>query len=250
MVTVDFYKSDVYLKNNPDWHVGAAVWKAQSILQMMQKNRIDPSSVCEIGCGAGEILRIMQRQLNPECTFDGYDIAPQAIELARARENEHLHVHLGDFVQDSGNDFYDLILIIDVLEHFENCFQLLRDIKPKSRYKILQLPLDISALSVIFNELIQYRHATGHLHFFTKDIALEILRDAGYNVRDVLYELRPFENPWSWQEALRHPGRAPIMLLKLIRRILYRVPRLLLFAVQPDFAVRLLGGWRLLVLVE
>ena len=250
MVTADFYKSDVYLKNNPDWHVGTSDWKAQSILQMMRKNGIDPRSVCEIGCGAGEILRIMQRQLNPQCAFVGYDIAPQAIEMAQTRENERLHFHLGDFVQESGNASYDLILVVDVLEHFENCFQLLRDIKPKSTYKILQLPLDISALSVIFNELIQYRHATGHLHFFTKDIALEILRDAGYKVRDVLYELRPFENPWSWREALLRPGRAPIMLLKLIRRILYRVPRLLLFAVLPDFAVRLLGGWRLLVLVE
>ncbi len=250
MVTTDFYTSDIYLKNNPDWHIGTSHWKAQSILQMIKRNKLDPKSVCEIGCGAGEILRILQRQLDPQCTFVGYDIAPQAIEMARTRENEHMHFYLGDFVQESGNTTYDLILIVDVLEHFENCFRLLRDIKPKSTYKILQLPLDISALSVILNELIQYRHATGHLHFFTKDIALEILRDAGYKVRDVIYELKPFENPWSWQEALRHPARIPLMLLKLLRRVLYRVPRLLLFAIQPDFAVRLLGGWRLLVLVE
>jgi SAM-dependent methyltransferase len=250
MVTTDFYTSDVYLKNNPGWHIGASNWKAQSVLQMMRKHKINPKSVCEIGCGAGEILRILQRQLDPQCTFVGYDIAPQAIKLAQERENERLHFHLGEFVQESGNDTYDLILIVDVLEHFENCFRLLRDIKTKSTYKILQLPLDISALSVILNELIQYRHATGHLHFFTKDIALEILRDAGYNIRDAFYELQPFENPWSWPQALKRPKSIPLMLLKLLRRVLYRVPRLLLFAIQPDFAVRLLGGWRFLVLVE
>jgi len=250
MVTTNFYTSDVYLQNNPDWHIHTSRWKAESILQIMRQNKIDPSSVCEIGCGAGEILRLMQKQLDPQALLVGYDIAPKAIQLAQTRENEHLHFHLGDFVQEVGNDTYDLILIVDVLEHFENCFQLLRDIKPKSTYKILQLPLDISALSVILNELIQYRHATGHLHFFTKDIALEILRDAGYTIRDMFYELRPFENPWSWHEARLHPIKIPIMLLKLLRRVLYRVPRQLLFALHPDFAVRLLGGWRLLVLVE
>ncbi|GAC1369823.1 MAG: hypothetical protein NVS2B12_25030 [Ktedonobacteraceae bacterium] len=250
MVTTNFYTSDVYLRNNPDWHVGTSLWKAQSILHMMKKHGIDPMSVCEIGCGAGEILRILQQRLDPQCTFVGYDIAPQAVEMAHRRENEHLHFYLGDFVRESGNATYDLILIVDVLEHFENCFQLLRDIKAKSKYKVLQLPLDISALSVILNELVEYRHATGHLHFFTKDIAMEILRDAGYTVHDAFYQLQPFVNPWSWRVALRHPARIPLMLLKLLRRVLYRVPRLLLFAIQPDFAVRLLGGWRLLVLAE
>lgn len=85
----------------------------------MRRNNIDPKSVCEIGCGAGEILRIMQRELDPQARLVGYDIAPQAIQLAQARENEHLHFHLGDFVQEVGNDTYDLILIVDVLEHFE-----------------------------------------------------------------------------------------------------------------------------------
>ncbi len=248
MVATDFYTNDQYLKKNPGWHVEASPWKADTILQIMRRNNIHPKSVCEVGCGAGEILRLLQRELDSDCTFVGYDIAPQAIELAQRRENERLHFKQADFAQE-GDLYFDLILLIDVLEHFENCFSFLREIKAKSQYKILQLPLDVSVESVLLNELIDYRHATGHLHFFTKDIALEILRDNGYEVVDYFYAMRPFDVV-PWHELRSAPLKAPTMVLKLLRRLLYRLPRKLLFALHRDFAVRLLGGWRMVVLVK
>ncbi len=248
MVTANFYTSEDYLKNNPDWHIATSPWKAGAVLEMIKRHGLQPRSVCEIGCGAGEILHILQKKLDPECTFVGYDIAPQAIEMARSRENERLHFKLADFMQEK-EGYFDLILLVDVLEHFENCFEVLRDLKDRSSYKILQLPLDISVVSVILNELIDYRHATGHLHFFTKDVALEVLRAAGYEVVDYFYSLRHLEF-WSWAELRSKPQRLPIMILKLIRRLLYYIPRKMLFALNQDFAVRLMGGWRLMVLIK
>lgn len=248
MVVSDFYTSDEYLAKNPDWHVSAAPWKSRAVLEMIKRHNLKPKSVCEIGCGAGEILRILQDELDPDCEFLGYDIAPQAIEMAKQRENARLHCKLGDFMTEE-KGFFDLILLVDVLEHFENCFEVLREIKSRSTYKILQLPLDIAAVPVILNELIDYRHTTGHLHFFTKDIALEILRDAGYEVVDHFYSMRDLEF-WSWAKLKRRPYLLPIMILKLIRRLLYYIPRKLLFAINQDFAVRLMGGWRLMVLIK
>ncbi|GCF07531.1 class I SAM-dependent methyltransferase [Dictyobacter arantiisoli] len=247
VVVADFYTNGEYLQNNPDWHIDAGKWKAQSVLQIMARNGLTPLSVCEIGCGAGEILRLLQRNLAEDTTFVGYDIAPQAIELAKRRENEHLHVHLADFFQEADDTHYDVILLVDVLEHFENCFQALRDLKTRSTYKILQLPLDLSVNSILGNKLVDYRHATGHLHFFTKDIAIEILEAAGYTILDSFYSRQPLDST-SWSKA-RTPGQFIIKLLRMGKRELFRLPAQICYAFRPDLAVRIFGGWRLMVLV-
>ncbi len=245
MVAQEFYHNGTYLKNNPDWHISAAPWKTRGILATLQRNNLTPHKVCEIGCGAGEILHLLQLQLGDDCQFEGYDIAPQAIALAKARENNHLHVHLADFLKVS-DVFFDVILLVDVLEHFEDCFRMLREIKPKSTYKIFQLPLDISLASVLRNELIDFRHATGHLHFFTKDVILEVIRDAGYEVLDAFYILPPLDtSPWS-----NNPRHFLRKLLRLTKRGLQRLPGLVLYGIHRDLAVRVFGGWRLMVLVK
>ncbi len=245
MVAQEFYSNGTYLKNNPDWHRSAAPWKTHGVLTTLQRNNLTPHTICEIGCGAGEILSLLQQQLGDDCQFEGYDIAPQAITLAKARENEHLHVHLADFLK-VGDVSFDVILLVDVLEHFEDCFSVLREIKSKSSYKVFQLPLDISLASVLHNELIDFRHATGHLHFFTKDIILEVIRDAGYEVLDAFYILPPLDtSPWS-----TNPRLFLRKLLRLTKRGLQRLPGQLLYAIHRDLAVRVFGGWRLMVLAQ
>lgn len=239
----ELYTSEDYLKNNPGWHVDASPWKASIMLQAMKRNHLRPQSVCEIGCGAGEILKILQSHLDEGCIFRGYDIAPDAIALAKARENAFLHAFLGD-VRDDHDYFCDLILIIDTLEHFENCFELLRDIKPKSTYKIFQLPLDISVKSVLWNKLPEYRHATGHLHFFSKDIALEVIQDAGYEVLDCFYAIPPFQGI-----GLR-PLPFPLKQIRTVVRALQRLPLILLYALNQDVAARVFGEWKLIVLAK
>jgi SAM-dependent methyltransferase len=247
MTVQELYYDGSYLRNNPDWHTSAAPWKTQGILQVLSRNHLTPHSVCEIGCGTGEILAQLQRHF-PSCTFEGYDIAPQAIELAKQRENSQLHVHLGDFftAPETRDAHYDVILLIDVLEHFEDCFQILREIKPKSEYKIFHLPLDISVVTVLLNELLDFHFATGHLHFFTKDVALQFIREAGYDILDTFYTLPPLDtNPWSLE-----PRRLARKLLRVSKRGLQRLPGHLLYLINQDLAVRIFGGWRLMVLAR
>src|SRR5437660_1648971 len=105
MVVADFYTNGEYLQKNPGWHIDAAQWKADSVLQMIKRNALSPHTICDIGCGAGEILRIMQQNLPEESTFVGYDIAPQAIALAKKRENPRLHFQLADFFQERTPEF-------------------------------------------------------------------------------------------------------------------------------------------------
>jgi SAM-dependent methyltransferase len=244
----EFYLNGEYLQRNPDWHIAASAWKASAILKMMRRNNLAPHSVCDIGCGAGEILRLLQQQMDSHCTFRGYDIAPQAIEMARERQNELLQFTLGDF-RTLDQQEYDLILLIDVIQHFENFMEYLRALKSKSQYKILQIPLDLFVFSALSNELIEYFHAAGHIHFFTKDIALEMLRLCDYEVVDYFYTLPPIDTN-SWRSALLHPFTLPRKVIRVTKRGLQRLPGSLLYPMSPDLAVRIFGGWRLMVLVR
>ena len=109
--------------------------------------------------------------------------------------------------------------------------------------------MDISVLSVLRNELIDYRHTTGHIHFFTKDIALEILTDNGYEVLDYFYWSQPFDIT-SWTEVRGNPRKLAGKLLRLVTMGLPSLPRKLAYAINKDWAVRVFGGWRMIVLVK
>jgi len=243
----ELYTSGEYLKKNPTWHVGESPWKAREILRMMARNKIAPKTICEIGCGAGEILRLLQKKLGSECIFWGYEISPQAFELCQSRGNERLHFKLGDITQEQDVPF-DLILVMDVLEHMEDYFSFLRAIQSKSQYKIFHIPLDISVRSVLLGHFNEYRDNYGHVHYFTKETALRRLHDVGYQVLDYSYTTEFI--PLPWYEINRNPRLLLRKILGKIKRGLLGVSKKLFSTIHEDFTVRILGGRRLLVLAK
>src|SRR5690242_7906120 len=97
---LDLYTSGEYLKKNPTWHVGESPWKAREILRILMRNNIMPETICEVGCGAGEVLKQLQEKMDSECIFWGYEISPQAFELCKSRANASLHFKLMDIKEE------------------------------------------------------------------------------------------------------------------------------------------------------
>jgi hypothetical protein len=114
----ELYLDGGYAERNPDWHQGDSPWKAEQILKMMGEMGMQPKSICEIGCGAGEILAILQKS-KPECTFAGYEIAPQAFQIAATKSNGNLKFH--QELRPEAGEHFDVMLIIDVVEHVDDC---------------------------------------------------------------------------------------------------------------------------------
>ena len=168
MIAQNQYTSGNYLEKNPTWHVEESPWKVRHIIPMMKRHHLVPNTVCEVGCGAGEVLQLMQAFMSEACTFWGYDISPQAIEICKAKANERLHFKLADIRQEQ-DVFFDLLLVLDVIEHLEDYFSFLRDIKLKGRYKLFHIPLEVSVQGILRGKIfMRNRDLHGHLHYLPK----------------------------------------------------------------------------------
>lgn len=117
--------------------------------------------------------------------FHGYDISPQALDLCKPKANQKLHFHLADILNENVN--FDLLLVMDILEHLEDYFGFLRGIRDKAQFKIFHIPLDLSIYGLLSKKYLDLRSRVGHLHYFTKDIALQFLKETGYTTLDWLY---------------------------------------------------------------
>lgn len=227
------YTSGAYLEHNPTWHVEDSPWKAAHIWQMIARHQLSVRTIAEVGCGAGEVLAQLQRRMPDDCEFSGYDISPQSHELALPRANEQLHFHLADLAE-AEDVHFDLLLMIDLIEHLDDCYGFLRKVKSLATHKILHIPLDLSAYSVIRSHfLLEQQAVVGHVHFFTKDTALAALEHAGLQVVDWFYPTPP---------AARHRRPLRQHVLGALRRFSYPL--------HHDLSVKVWGGRSLMVLAQ
>ena len=223
------YASGEYLRNNPGWHEEDAPWKTRQILTALHRHGVQPRSICDVGCGAGEIIRELA-QAFPQAQCVGFDVSPDALAVADSKAGGNLRFSLGSPL--GGAEHFDLACAIDVFEHVEDYLGFLRGMCALADWKVYHIPLDVSAQTVVrARPLRDVRTRVGHLHFFTKDQALATLEYTGHQVVDWFY------TPVSLEAPNRTANERVLAL-----------PRRVLFKAAPDFAVRLLGGYSVLAL--
>jgi SAM-dependent methyltransferase len=232
VVTPDLYTDGEYLARNPCWHAEESPWKAEQVLRMLRRHQLTPRTICDVGCGAGEVLRQLQYALPAHCEFWGYDISPQALHLCRPKSNERLHFRFIDAVAEDPAHF-DVVLVLDVIEHLEDYFTFLRNLRGKGEYTIFHIPLDLSVQTVLRrNGLLKRRALYGHLHYFTRETALRTLHETHYAVVDHVYTPRSID------------------LASGVLQRTAKLPRRLGAALAQGLTVRILGGFGLLVLAR
>ena len=230
-MTASCYQNGEYLARHPRWHEEDASWKSAQVCRMLERNRMTPSTFCEVGCGAGGVLADLQRRQGPSARFWGYEVSPQAYEICRSKENERLRFVLGDVIEEPPTRTYDVVMLLDVVEHIEDHMEFLRRVRPLGRAKIFHFPLDLSVQSLLRGVPSRVRETAGHIHYFTRELALMTLRDTGYEVVDYFYTPAALETGT--------PGLGTRLL---------KLPRKLMFSINPNGAALCLGGFSLLIL--
>jgi SAM-dependent methyltransferase len=229
----DIYTSGKYLENNPGWHAGDSPWKSAQILKMMRKHNLQPGTICEVGCGAGEILSRLHEEILA-AQFHGYEVSPQAYELCLARQKDGLKFTHGDLLETQ--EKFDLLLCIDVFEHIPDYLSFLERLSGHAGLFIFHIPLDLSLLSILRPaRLARVRYGVGHLHTFNYESALAVLKDTGYEIVDSIFTA-------GGVELEKNKRR--------IRTVLANLPRRVIGAFSQRVAAQILGGYSLLVLAK
>jgi SAM-dependent methyltransferase len=226
------YLDGDYASKNPTWDSEDAPWKAKLIADLLNAQQFTPTSVAEIGCGSGAVLAELRGHL-PDAALDGFDITPDAARFWPQHAHANVKFTTCDFLE-SGARCYDLILLLDVLEHVADPHGFLTAIRERAARFIFHFPLDLSAASVLRESpLLESRDRVGHIHYFTKGLVLALLHEGGF---DILH----------WQ----YTGAAFASPQRTLRTRLAALPRYIAYAMNKDWGVRLLGGETLLVLAR
>lgn len=227
------YNDGTYLKNNPTWGEEDAPVKAKNILKIIERNSLSYTTVGEVGCGSGEVLFQLEKALPNVQSFYGFDISSAAINIAKKKETEKIKFKVHDFANKGEDNFsFDLLLVIDVLEHVQNYFSLLDWIVPKSKYTIFHIPLDLCVWT-LFKEkiLIDSKKRVGHIHNFTEDFIKHILSSHGFLIIDQIYTKPTFE-------TLTFKERGKNILRKIA------------FMINKRFATKTFGGYSIMLLTR
>ena len=226
------YVSGQYLEKNPTWDVEDSAWKANQVFKMLERNKLQLSEFVEVGCGAGAVLAELSCKY-PLAKFVGYDISPDAAKFWSTYASKNISFFIGDF-QKKNDRHFDVLLLLDVVEHVENPFSFLAALNGCADHFIFIIPLDLSAFSVLRESPLLYaRSKTGHIHYFTKGLAVSLLDECGFEVVEAIYTDAAFTTPnMTWRTKLA------------------MLPRYLLNMINRDMGVRLLGGDSLIVLAK
>lgn len=234
MKRTDIYQNGEYLANNPTWSAEDAAWKVKWIKELLDRNTPRFEEVVDLGCGAGKILEELSALFPQVKSWKGYDISPQAIALANQISNRRLAFFNEDFVKNN-DSATQLLLAIDVVEHVADYYGFLEQLKAKSKYFVFHIPLDMSCRTMMKpHVLLQQREAVGHIHYFSRDMVLWMLKDTGYEVID-----------WSYTKPML--DLLPQVSLKnKIKKALRNIS----FSLSPDKSVQLWGVYSMMVLAK
>jgi SAM-dependent methyltransferase len=229
-----FYIEGGYYQSNPDWHQEGSKVKAGLVLEFIKKFQLPTCLVVEVGCGAGEILAELMKNLPAAAVLKGYDISPQAIQIAAKKASSQLSFYLDDYTQ-LREEKADLVLVLDVVEHIDDVYSFLRRLRDKGKNFIFHIPLDMSCRTLLKpHVLLQQRTDVGHIHYFTEETMLWMLRDVGFDVEYLIYTKPDVDliKPRSFKQWVK----------KFLRKFSY--------SINKKLSVKLWGGYSALILAK
>ena len=143
----ELYAEGKYAEQYPEWHLADSPGKVKdllpSILALIDKKKLTDFKIADIGAGVGGVLSHLQERLHevrPSVNVQvlGYEISPYAVEAAKKLFPE-IEMRQRSVASDDGP--FDVALFVDVLEHLENPWEILRDVRKVASHIAVRQPL-------------------------------------------------------------------------------------------------------------
>ncbi|MDB9321320.1 methyltransferase domain-containing protein [Nodularia spumigena CS-591/04] len=151
-------------------------WKIPNLM-LVTKPNFFPITVAEVGCFNGHLIgNIIINGNKNFCRF-GYDVNNKAINLAKK-----LYSNVEFFSEDifESNNFFDLLILSDILEHIEDDIGFLKKAAKISNYILLNLPLEKSLSNI--HRKYGFDDPSGHLRSYGLKDAKKIIKLSGLSI--------------------------------------------------------------------
>ncbi|MFE3846710.1 class I SAM-dependent methyltransferase [Flavobacterium sp. LB3P45] len=190
------YKEGTYFQD-PNRHSEDAIYKVEAIKKILfsylKKNNIQLSSYADVGCGSGEIIKLLGKELKLNFqtleVLKGFDVAPHVEKL----EDDHVDFLWQDFTK--SNEKFDLVTLNDVFEHVVNPISFLTEVGKRAKYVVMHIPLE-DCLSVNVRNLQKRKIVDpGHLIFLNINSAINLITFSGLKIVDYQYSVESINAP-------------------------------------------------------
>jgi len=180
------YSDGTYISSNPSLHAEDSEYKMTYVAKLLEKASWEGSCIklLDIGGGAGLLGKFV-------CEWfvnRGYNVSAHALDLSQdmleiqKTNNPYIEkTYIGDISQ-LGEAFFDLVLMVDVIEHIENCEQFAHNLNNYTKYIIYNIPIEINLIDSLRNIVMKKRYyqiqteSLGHIHFFSANTATSFIR--------------------------------------------------------------------------
>lgn len=192
------YSDGTYTKLNPTLHAEDSVYKMSYVIKLLEKVEWNRSGVkiLDIGGGAGELGKLV-------CDWfaaNGYTVFMSALDVAEEMINVQKNnnpcikkTYVGD-IEKLGEEQFDLVLMIDVIEHIEDCEQFADRLNNYATYIIYNIPTEINLIDTLRDIAMCKRYyplqtkSLGHVHFFSANSAARFVASHHKKIRTIFAE--------------------------------------------------------------
>lgn len=227
-----YYRGDYFA--DAQRHSEDSRFKADSFLKVflrfVKRNNIVVNSFVDVGCGSGNIVKMIADSLNvngfDSVKFKAYDVSPH-VQNIRNEGVEYIH---GDFCE--SDEFVDVVTLFDVFEHVPDTIEFIKNVSQRCKIIGFHIPLDYSLNVAMRNMFRSILHNLGHIVFMDIVSALNLLALSGLRVVDYEYTFGFFA-----------PSGHSTMLSKIVFPLRY-----LLAKISPWLLSKTVGGASLIVI--
>lgn len=171
-----------------EWLRRSARQKADSVEQLLRRNRIRPESVLELGCGTGAVIgELQQRGLAQH--YYGIDYSATAIAYLKTAF-PNIQCAVADVMETPNvfdKDSFDVVICSHVIEHLEDPASFLQAIGRQFQfdYMVAEVPLEdlfFGRVKALLKD--RSKNLSGHVQFFSRRSFLALITAMQYTVVD------------------------------------------------------------------
>lgn len=230
------YSDGTYTRLNPTLHAEDSAYKMSYIEKLLDKVEWNRSGVriLDVGGGAGVLGRLV-------CDWfvaHGYTVSASALDVAeemidvQKKNNPYISKAYVGNLEELGEEKFDLALMIDVIEHIENCEQFADRLNNYSSYIVYNIPTEINLADTLRNIAMRKRYyplqteSLGHVHFFSANSAARFVARHHETTRTIFAEYALYvltsPHPDYVNQRKRRIRRIELMISVAIQKLLPR----------------------------